>query len=420
MATQTESEATPQAEQETAQEAASQTARETAQETAQEAASQTAPQTQEQTSTPNAASEQPQPLIRQWIALKDGSCDVRYGQHAIDQLGAILRTAVGVPYKLALVRDSCASDEVFEEIQRSLTSQGFRVTCVHLQDADEPSLSLVEKLCTSFLDMGLTSDDYICVVGDVTLIALVGAAARVWCQGTPVCAVPLSFHALIDAATLPQMLTLNKVPAMLSLSAHYDQVVCDTSLIHFDLHDQDAQYARLMMIATCMAESSQAFSKLWDASYDLMDTNFETFSAQLLETLKIRGRIISSSALAVRNAASYGVSFARALQKVSHATYTACFAESLRFCARLACALEHLEIDDVLAQDELLDRFECGSVCEDVDPQQLFCALKDELFLRSHKAQLPLPQALGRVRMTSVTDELLHEHIDAWCMAHKE
>ncbi len=363
--------------------------------------------------------EQPKQLIRQWIALKDGSCDVRYGQRAIDQLGAILRTAVGVPYKLALVRDSCVCDEVFEEIQRDLTSQGFRVTCVRLQDADESSLSLVETLCTSFLDMGLTADDYICVVGDVTLIALVGAAARVWCQGTPVCAVPLSFHALIDAATLPQMLTLNKVPAMLSLSARYDQVVCDTSLIHFDLHAQDAQYARLMMIATCMAESSQAFSKLWDTSYDVMDASFETFSAQLLETLKIRGRIISSSALAVRNAASYGVSFARALQKVSHATYTACFAESLRFCARLACALEHLEIDDVLAQDELLDRFECGSVCGDVDPHELFCALKDELFLRSHKAQLPLPQALGRVRMTTVTDELLHEHIDAWCMAHK-
>lgn len=412
MATQTTSETTPQTVKQAAPQAEPQTSPETV--------TQTATQTQGETSTPNDANEQPQPLIRQWIALKDGSCDVRYGQHAIDQLGAILRTAVGVPYKLALVRDSCASDEVFEEIQRNLTSQGFRVTCVHLQDADEPSLSLVETLCTSFLDMGLTSDDYICVVGDVTLIALVGAAARVWCQGTPVCAIPLSFHALIDAATLPQMLTLNKVPAMLSLSAHYDQVVCDTSLIHFDLHDQDAQYARLMMIATCMAESSQAFSKLWDASYDLMDTNFETFSAQLLETLKIRGRIISSSALAVRNAASYGVSFARALQKVSHATYTACFAESLRFCARLACALEHLEIDDVLAQDELLDRFECGSVCKDVDPQQLFCALKDELFLRSHKAQLPLPQALGRVRMTSVTDELLHEHVGAWCMAHKE
>lgn len=415
MATQTTSETTPQ----TAPQAVTQTAPQAEPQTSPETVTQTATQTQGETSTPKDASEQPQPLIRQWIALKDGSCDVRYGQHAIDQLGAILRTAVGVPYKLALVRDSCACDEVFEEIQRNLISHGFRVTCVHLQDADEPSLSLVETLCTSFLDMGLTADDYICVVGDVTLIALVGAAARVWCQGTPVCAVPLSFHALIDAATLPQMLTLNKVPAMLSLSAHYDQVVCDTSLIHFDLHDQDAQYARLMMIATCMAESSQAFSKLWDASYDVMDASFETFSAQLLETLKIRGRIISSSALAVRNAASYGVSFARALQKVSHATYTACFAESLRFCARLACALEHLEIDDVLAQDELLDRFECGSVCGDVDPHELFCALKDELFLRSHKAQLPLPQALGRVRMTTVTDELLHEHIDAWCMAHK-
>ena len=134
MATQTTSETTPQA----------------VTQAAPQAEPQTSPQTQEQTSTPKDASEQPQPLIRQWIALKDGSCDVRYGQHAIDQLGAILRTAVGVPYKLALVRDSCVSDEVFEEIQRNLTSQGFRVTCVHLQDADEPSLSLVETLCTSF------------------------------------------------------------------------------------------------------------------------------------------------------------------------------------------------------------------------------------------------------------------------------
>ena len=109
MATQTTSETTPQAVTQAAPQAEPQTSPETV--------TQTATQTQGETSTPNDASEQPQPLIRQWIALKDGSCDVRYGQHAIDQLGAILRTAVGVPYKLALVRDSCVSDEVFEEIQ---------------------------------------------------------------------------------------------------------------------------------------------------------------------------------------------------------------------------------------------------------------------------------------------------------------
>ena len=54
----------------------------------------------------------------------------------------------------------------------------------------------------------------------------------------------------------------------------------------------------------------------------------------------------------------------------------------------------------------------------DVEPDRLVAALKEERFLRTNRFLLAVPNALGRVRMTTVDDGLLAEHAGAWCQAH--
>ena len=90
-------------------------------------------------------------------------------------------------------------------------------------------------------------------------------------------------------------------------------------------------------------------------------------------------------------------------------------AEALRFQARLAAGEGLFEVDDVLAQDELLDSLELPMVQASVNPDELVKALRAERFERSNRFLLGLPRKLGRVRLAAVDDELIAEHVAAWC-----
>ena len=73
------------------------------------------------------------------------------------------------------------------------------------------------------------------------------------------------------------------------------------------------------------------------------------------------------------------------------------------------------EVDDVLAQDELLDMLELPLLHASVDPTELIEAVRNERFARSNRFLLGLPRKLGRVRLAAVSDERIAEHVAAWC-----
>jgi 3-dehydroquinate synthetase len=138
---------------------------------------------------------------------------------------------------------------------------------------------------------------------------------------------------------------------------------------------------------------------------------------QLQDTMKSRGKILSSTALALRQSITYGEAFAAALVRLvgpGLAPSTA-RAEALRFQARLACGDGLFSVDDVLAQDELLDRLELPMLQATVDPDELVAAVREERFARSNRFLLGLPRKLGRVRLAAVSDERIAEHVAAWC-----
>ena len=46
-------------------------------------------------------------------------------------------------------------------------------------------------------------------------------------------------------------------------------------------------------------------------------------------------------------------------------------------------------------------------------------SIKGDQFKRSNRFFVAVPQAIGRVRLASADDELLNEHVSAWCEAHR-
>ena len=74
-------------------------------------------------------------------------------------------------------------------------------------------------------------------------------------------------------------------------------------------------------------------------------------------------------------------------------------------------------VDFVFAQDALLDRLGIGELACQVDPGALKEAILQESVRLSGKPMIAVPHDIGRVRLASIPDEVLDEHLEAWCQA---
>lgn len=147
----------------------------------------------------------------------------------------------------------------------------------------------------------------------------------------------------------------------------------------------------------------------------------ETLLDQLVDTIKSRGYIEASSSVAVRQANTYGMLFELAFDQLFEGVPRALKrAEGLRISARLAVGLGEGDIDLVYGQDAALQTLGIGQIACDISADELIGALKRVSFARANRFVLPLPLAEGRVRYTAVPDELLQEHLQAWCASRKQ
>lgn len=355
---------------------------------------------------------------RQWVSLPGGSCDIRLGNGQLDEAAPILKGAVGRPRVGVLVAAADEREDVLETMRRQMTDAGFLVERVTVaQGIPVRTVNTVGELMEDLGRAGITADDIVVAVGDVDLLSLVSYACAQWCGGVPLVMVPTNMLALLEAPVTPRGIDVGQRERILQVKQSVKHVLFDFAVGMPQTVDEDTLMARVHMVVTAMCDSEASFSKLWDRSEGICAGDPEVLCEQLQETLKLRGKILSSTALALRQSISYGESFARALMRLvgeGLAPSTA-RAEALRFQARLAAGEGLFEVDDVLAQDELLDSLELPMVQASVNPDELVKALRAERFERSNRFLLGLPRKLGRVRLAAVDDELIAEHVAAWC-----
>lgn len=363
-------------------------------------------------------SEVPAPQ-RQWVSLPHGSCDVRVGAHATGAISQTLRSTTSArPRCLLLVEDSIDAAHI-EEVRRGLVDGGNDVTVSSLPDGGD-GLERAQSLFQLLSRTHVTADDLIVAVGGVQTLSLASFVAGSWCGGVRLALVPTDEDSLLEAVVVPRWLSCGDTPEMVGVQPAAKYAFADLERMDTDLLSEPSRLARALMVATTVAESEKAFSKLWDSAQDLMAGEESVLVTVLCDAIKSRGHLASSSSLAIRQSASYGVDVCRALRAcVPTAPDSTLFAESLRFSARVSAGMGKLAVDDVFAQDDLLEALGLPELVCDVDPEGLLRALRGERFRRSNRFMLAIPQQLGRVRLAAVDEEMLREHVEAWCDAHR-
>ena len=360
-------------------------------------------------------------LSRQWVPIAGGSCDVRMGQGALEESSAMFRGAVGRPRLCAVVVEEGVDAQVRSLLGRQVADAGFQALWHEVPADAARTLGEAGRLADWLASEGITADDLCCAMGGADVLSLASFVCASWCGGMSLSAVPLDAVAFLEGALCPRGMDVAGRPEMLSTRACASHVLVDHDFVCRDPHDESSRYARVLMVRAAMVGSELEFSALWDSVGDLMSEDEDAFVAHLVTAAKTRGKVCSSTAAAVRQSLNYGADFAAALERAGahEAAPSARLAEGMRFAARLSVALDKLSIDDMLAQDELLDAIDVPPVACDMDPARLREALREARFLRTNRFMLLVPHALGRVRLTTVDDDLLYEHVRAWCEARR-
>lgn len=358
-------------------------------------------------------------LRRQWISLPHGSCDARVGEGAVSVISPTLHVTTSERPRCAYLVEEGVSPELVEAVRRELVDAGYEVMH-HNVALGARSYADAARLLETLEKDGITADDLVFALGGVDTLSLACHAAGCWVGGVRLALMPLDAQALLEAPVTPRWLSCGDKPAMVAVEPCAKQVFFDPSVSEIRATSETSLMARALMVATAVAESERSFSRLWDNASALMEGDKGTLATLLAETLKSRGHLVSSTALAVRQSATYGLDVMRALAVcVPSAPASTLLAEALRFSARISAGLGKLSVDDMFAQDDLLQALGLPELVCDVEPAQLVDALRAVRFERTRRFLVSIPQQLGRVRYTAVDDGMLLEHVTAWCESHR-
>lgn len=358
--------------------------------------------------------------VRQWITLHSGSLDQRVGYGIIEKIGKDAKSLSGLP-RLALVAHiASVSKDLVEEIRRTLVEAGFRVEFAQLAEgAGSCTLDAANALMTALGAAGITGDDVVVAAGDAYALSVANYVCSAWFGGTVLIQVPCDLEASIIAGSTPYALDVPGAPASVRRDSACRMSVTDLAYLELAGTSEPVLMARVHMAAASILESEHTFAHLFDRAEKLSEGVIEEVSHQLAESVRTRGRTISNASIAIRQSISYGEVVAFAFKRlVPDAPFSTCFAEALRLCARYAVSENAFPLDDMLAQDEMLEALELGELSVDLDPVDLRDAIKEESLRRTNRFMLLLPQSLGRVRLVNVDAERLLDHCEAWCAAH--
>ena len=353
---------------------------------------------------------------RQWVAMRNVSMDVRGGWGISGSAAKELRTAIGKPHVAALVGEGGVDPALVEALHRDLSASGFEVRRIEMPEGG-CDLPRVEALDELLADAGVVAEDIVVAVGGYETLSVASFACSSWCGGTSLAEVPLDAASAIVAGATPRALDLPGLPRMVTQDGSARFSIVDIGLFDLDPAGEPARLSFALMAQTATCDSNKAFERLWDATDDLVAGDVAATLTQLLDTVKSRGRVVSSTAVSTRQSIAYAMDLARPLRALlgPEVPDSTLIADGMRFAARLSAAQDQLSIDDMFTQDELLERLGLGTVEAPVDPDALLAAMREERYRRTNRFMLALPRSLGRVRLSMVPDDLLAEHVAAWC-----
>lgn len=358
-------------------------------------------------------------IKRQIINFNQRSIDVRIGSEIMDELSRLAAAPVGKPKRALMVADGAALEARGEDVRRSLVSAGFTVEVLEpaIEGGEDGGIPLeaTTALLEAFARCGLTADDLVFALGSFGLCSLAAFCAHVWRGGVACTVMPFELEGMVRIATEMEPLGVAGAPGSVALPPNPAMVLCDFALVP-SMTPEQLHLGCALMACAALAEGKKTWTDLREHAASVAVGEEAALRDALAATQVARRNVLKSPNPSARRALEFGDTAARALAAcvAGDVPRSVLRAEGMRFEARLAVDAAGLKPEVAFDLDDLLFDLGIEDAGFTLDADAFVAAIRAVVAERSNRFLLPLPKAVGQIRLTSVADELLERHAAAY------
>ena len=348
-------------------------------------------------------------IRRQLINFQNRSVDVRVGLGAFDELPRMFASVVGKPKRAMVVWNDATSERFGEAVEHALVDAGFAVSLLVLEVSPAgATLVDADTVFGALSANGITCDDLVVAVGDTATCSVVCWCAMLTVATTMKPLVASSAHALPAIAFRPE-------PGL---------VVCDLDLVR-EADPDDLKLGYVVLAGTMLSSSKSRWNQFTETVPEILAGEEVALVNAVQWSQTARKDVLMATNPSARHALDFGKTGERTLRAclgdaASQVPVYQLLSEGMRFEARLAHDACDFDIDYVFEVDDCLEDFGIEELAFDLEPAAYVEEFRRQQFVRSNRSMLPLPAALGAIRLTSVEDEVLDRHAHAYLASRKD
>ena len=366
-------------------------------------------------------------IRRQLINFQNRSVDVRVGLGAFEELSRMFASAVGKPKRAMVVWNAAVSERFGEVVDHALVDAGFAVSQLLLEvSPDGATLSDADFVFGALSANGITCDDLVVAVGDAATCSVVCWCANQWCGRTECALLPTTLDAMLTIATTMEPLVASGDHALPAIAVRPEPglVVCNLDLVR-EANPEDLKLGYAVLVGTMLSSSKSRWNQFSETVPEILAGEEVALVNAVQWSQTARKDVLMATNPSARHALDFGKTGERTLRvclgnaAVQVPAYQL-LSEGMRFEARLAHDACDFDIDYVFEVDDCLEDFGIEELAFDLEPAAFIAEFRRQQFARSNRTMLPLPAALGAIRLNAVDDDVLERHAAAYLASRKE
>lgn len=366
-------------------------------------------------------------IRRQLINFQNRSVDVRVGLGSYEELSRMFASAVGKPKRAMVVWNAAVSERFGEVVDHALVDAGFAVSQLLLEVSPSgATLADADVVFGALSAYGITCDDLVVAVGDAATCSVVCWCANQWCGRTECALLPTTFDAMLTVATTMEPLVASGDHALPAIAVRPEPglVVCNLDLVReASLEDLKLGYA--VLVGTMLSSSKSRWNQFSETVPEILAGEEVALVNAVQWSQTARKDVLMATNPSARHALDFGKTGERTLRvclgkAAAQVPAYQLLSEGMRFEARLAHDACDFDIDYVFEVDDCLEDFGIEELAFDLEPAIFISEFRRQQFARSNRTMLPLPAALGAIRLNAVDDDVLERHAAAYLASRKE
>lgn len=366
-------------------------------------------------------------IRRQLINFQNRSVDVRVGFGAFEELSRMFASTVGKPKRAMVVWDAAVSERFGEVVDHALVDAGFAVSQLLLEvSPDGATLFDADVVFGALSANGITCDDLVVAIGDAATCSVVCWCANQWCGRTECALLPTTFDAMLTVATTMGPLVASGDHALPAIAVRPEPglVVCNLDLVR-EAGPEDLKLGYAVLVGTMLSSSKSRWNQFSETVPEILAGEEVALVNAVQWSQTARKDVLMATNPSARHALDFGKTGERTLRvclgnaAVQVPAYQL-LSEGMRFEARLAHDACDFDIDYVFEVDDCLEDFGIEELAFDLEPEAFIAEFRRQQFARSNRTMLPLPAALGAIRLNAVDDDVLERHAAAYLASRKE